>query len=143
MLKNITPAQLTLIKWAGIGIAGYWVYKKITTMGAAAAAAAEEVVTVKLNPMHRDNLVHTAAENIVGAERLADTSTLIFDWLDKAAETVGIRNGINGVPGTTAELVKNTAAPAPFIVAPEAELQADIRTAGNTATRLFGENANG
>ena len=79
----------------------------------------------------------------MGAERLADTSTLIFDWLDSAAEFVGIENGINGVPGTTADLVKHTGLPTPFVVAPETELQASIREAGNQSTAQYGANANG
>jgi len=151
MFKNITPAQLTLIKWAAMGLGAYWVYNKVTTLGSAAIDKAGEIASTSLNPMHKDNLINQAAENIVGADNLSAGGTLIFDWLDSAAEFVGVENGINGIPGTTADAEKRfkTTGPeslrnkAPFLVGPEVELQAKVREAGATQTAKFGANANG
>lgn len=102
-MRNITPAQVTLIKYAAIAGALYWLYSKVTSIGAQVLDEAGEVASTKLNPMHRDNLINEAAENLIGEEELASAGTTFFDWIDTAAEAVGFENGINGIPGTTAD----------------------------------------
>lgn len=126
MLKNVTPAQVTLIKYVAVAAGAYWLYNKVTTLGAQAIDAAGEVAATSLNPMHKDNLANQAAENIVGADNLASAGTTFFDWIDSAAEAVGFENGINGIPGTTAGAIEQ-----------------QNRQAGNAATAKFGGNANG
>lgn len=88
---------------------------------------ATEVVKNSINPMHRDNLAHVAAEKIVGEERLSAWGDSFFDAIDRAAEFVGIENGINGIKGTNADAIR----------------EAQNRAAGNRATKKFGGNANG
>lgn len=102
-MRNITPAQVTLIKYAAIAGALYWLYSKVTSIGTQVLDTAGEVAGTKLNPMHPDNLANQAAENLIGPDELASASTIFFDWIDTAAEAVGFENGINGIPGTTAD----------------------------------------
>ena len=99
MLKNITPAQITLIEYAALGLAAWWVYSKVTSLGKEAA----EVAQTKLNPMSRENLINQAAENIVGEDRLYNAAEGVFDTIDSIAEFFGSETGINGIKGTNAE----------------------------------------
>jgi hypothetical protein len=119
MLK---PIQVTALKFAGVAIAGYWIYSNVQ----AAKNAATEVVTTKLNPMHKDNLAHITAQKIIGPDELQSGFTRIFDAIDWAAEAVGSETGINGIPGTNADQAEKMA-----------------RLAGNAATVKFGVNSNG
>ena len=119
MLKTV---HITALKFAGIAIAGYWIYSKVE----AAKNAATEVVTTKLNPMHKDNLAHITAQKIIGPDELKSGFTRLFDAIDWAAEAVGSETGINGIPGTNADQDEKLA-----------------RRAGNVATVKFGVNSNG
>lgn len=91
--------QTQLIKYGALLLAGLYVFKKIN----AAKVEAVEFAKTKLNPASQENIIYTATTDAVGKENFSKASLSFFDSIDTAAEWFGIENGINGIPGTTAE----------------------------------------
>lgn len=103
MLKN---NKAELIKYGALLIAGLYVFKKMN----AAKVEAVEFAKTKLNPASQENIVYTGIQGAIGKETLTKGSLSFFDSIDTAAEWFGIKNGINGIEGTTAaaqERIKN------------------------------------
>lgn len=95
--------QMQALKYLAMGVAGYFIYQKVTGAAGEAVEAAAEIVSTRLNPASDQNLVYVGVQEVVGEEALSSAGLSFFDAVDSAAEWVGFETGINGIKGSTAD----------------------------------------